>query len=289
VLPDGRQILIAGEHEDYYDPDFFIYNDVVVTMPDGGVAIYGYPEKVFPPTDFHSATLLPGSIVLIGSLGYQEHRLPGETQVLQLRLDTFAIHKIDARGAAPGWIHGHQAVLSDDGNSIRISGGRVEPGAADRSLKENIDDWVLDLEDWCWTRGTDRDWQQWMFRRADGKRSQLWNLRQAIWMRDMRWEDHLAKEMQSLAAHIGRTPDLDLVNFLYRPDDSVTELPRTEEDHNVFRVLVDGTLVRFTEENSGIRAMVEGKLSRGRLGALQESILEKLSRLEGGAWEIEPL
>lgn len=29
-LDDGRIIYIAGEHEDYYDPDFFIYNDVFV-------------------------------------------------------------------------------------------------------------------------------------------------------------------------------------------------------------------------------------------------------------------
>ena len=27
-LEDGRIILIGGEHEDYYDPYFFIYNDV---------------------------------------------------------------------------------------------------------------------------------------------------------------------------------------------------------------------------------------------------------------------
>jgi hypothetical protein len=26
VLPDGRQVYIGGEHEDYYDPDFCIYN-----------------------------------------------------------------------------------------------------------------------------------------------------------------------------------------------------------------------------------------------------------------------
>ena len=70
VLPDGREVLIAGEHEDYYDPDFFIYNDVVVRAPDGKVAIYGYSKEAFPPTDFHTATLLPDSIVLIGSLGY---------------------------------------------------------------------------------------------------------------------------------------------------------------------------------------------------------------------------
>lgn len=28
ILPDGRIVEIAGEHEDSYDPDFCIYNDV---------------------------------------------------------------------------------------------------------------------------------------------------------------------------------------------------------------------------------------------------------------------
>src|SRR5258708_2223735 len=39
-LPDGRTILIAGEHEDYYDPDFYIYNDVVVLHPSGRIDIF---------------------------------------------------------------------------------------------------------------------------------------------------------------------------------------------------------------------------------------------------------
>ena len=51
-LPDGRLICVAGEHEDSYDPDFHIYNDVVVFDPSGEYEIYGYPQNVFPPTDF---------------------------------------------------------------------------------------------------------------------------------------------------------------------------------------------------------------------------------------------
>lgn len=47
-LEDGRVIQIAGEHEDSYDPDFCIYNDVFVH--DGeAVTIYGYPEREFRP------------------------------------------------------------------------------------------------------------------------------------------------------------------------------------------------------------------------------------------------
>ncbi|KAK4234102.1 hypothetical protein C8A03DRAFT_38144 [Achaetomium macrosporum] len=37
-LPDGRIVYVAGEHEDGYDPDFYIYNDVVVVHGRGRVA-----------------------------------------------------------------------------------------------------------------------------------------------------------------------------------------------------------------------------------------------------------
>src|SRR5262249_23538357 len=150
---DGREVLIAGEHEDFYDPDFFIYNDVVVKEPDDKIAIYGYPKEVFPPTDFHTATLLPGRILLIGSLGYRDaRRSKRETQVIQLMLDDFSIHKINALGASPGWIYGHVSAASGDGQSITISGGMIDLSFVEMSSKENVDDWILDLQSWTWTR-----------------------------------------------------------------------------------------------------------------------------------------
>jgi len=76
-LPDGHIVQVAGEHEDHYDPDFCIYNDVFVHAPDGSIAIYGYPESVFPPTDFHTATLVGNVIYLIGSLAYPAGRRYG--------------------------------------------------------------------------------------------------------------------------------------------------------------------------------------------------------------------
>jgi hypothetical protein len=286
-LPDGREVLTAGEHEDSYDPDFFIYNDVVVRSPNGGIAIYGYPKEVFPPTDFHTATLLPRRIVLIGSLGYREHRLnQRNTQVLQLNLDNFSIQTIDSQGSSPGWIHRHEAILSEDGQSITISGGMVETGSAQSNLIENIDDWVLDLRNWTWTRGTERNWQQCAFRRADGKHNQLFMLRQAIWLREMKWNEDLSKEMQRLEASIGKRPDLQLIPSLYLPDGSVTPLPQEEDQYNIYRVLVDGVVVRFIEQDYIIRVMVEGRLPESRLRALQVSVLAKLSALENTAWEI---
>ena len=105
MLADGRHIQIAGEHEDAYDPDFYVYNDVVVRHVDGSVEIFGYPRDVFPPTDFHSATLVGDRIVLIGNLGYPADRVRGTTQVALLDVSTYAITKIETSGDAPGWIH----------------------------------------------------------------------------------------------------------------------------------------------------------------------------------------
>ena len=144
-LPDGRWVLIAGEHEDHYDPDFCIYNDMTVLDGAGGVAHFLYPREVFPPTDFHSATLLGDAILLIGNLGYEEDRREGETQVMLLSLADFSIAPVETSGDNPGWINRHRAVL--DGGRIVVSGGKVEPGYRDLEGR-----WALDLETMRWAR-----------------------------------------------------------------------------------------------------------------------------------------
>ncbi len=123
-LLDGRVVQVAGEHEDHYDPDFCIYNDVFVHHPDGTIDLYGYPEAVFPPTDFHTATLVGAFIYLIGSLGYAGTRQYGHTPVYRLEIHSLRIEEIVTGGAMPGWVYGHAAViLSPD--EIRISGGKI--------------------------------------------------------------------------------------------------------------------------------------------------------------------
>ena len=123
-LPDGRAIQIAGEHEDSYDQDFCIYNDVFVHEPDGTVRIYGYPESVFPPTDFHTAMLIGEHIYIVGSVGYQGARHYGTTPVYRLHTKTLRIDPVPTRGECPGWIYDHQAVLKPSGE-IRIFGGKI--------------------------------------------------------------------------------------------------------------------------------------------------------------------
>jgi hypothetical protein len=147
-LPDGRFIQIAGEHEDSYDPDFCIYNDVIIHDGKGGFEILGYPEEVFPPTDFHSATLVGPWIYIIGNLGYPAAReaFAYQTPVYRFHTETGRIERVLTHGKSPGWIHRHQAELV--AGNIRVSGGKIltKKKNGESEIKDHQACHTLDLE-----------------------------------------------------------------------------------------------------------------------------------------------
>ncbi|MBW4661820.1 MAG: ankyrin repeat domain-containing protein [Drouetiella hepatica Uher 2000/2452] len=151
-LLDGRIVEIAGEHEDYYDPDFCIYNDVVVYQGNGTFKILGYPKNVFSPTDFHTATLVGNYIYIIGNAGYQHERIYDETPVYRLHCDTFNIEKIETTGDKPGWISRHKAYYKEPAK-IRVAGGKVSVMTNEKvEYIENLVDYILDLTNLSWSR-----------------------------------------------------------------------------------------------------------------------------------------
>ncbi|HAH45877.1 MAG TPA: hypothetical protein DCM07_13690 [Planctomycetaceae bacterium] len=153
-LKDGRYVQVGGEHEDYYDPDFYIYNDVVIYDGKGGFQILGYPKDVFPPTDFHTATLVDDTIYLIGCMGYSEQRKPGFTPVYRLNTDSWKIEAVKTSGEMPGWISNHRARYEPTKNVIRVEAGKLsifneeqEPDMAD-----NHSEYELDLTTFAWRK-----------------------------------------------------------------------------------------------------------------------------------------
>lgn len=95
-----KYLLIGGEHEDAYDPDFQIYNDVFVFDPQHRTyEMFAYPREAFSPTDFHTATLVPhlGAVFIIGNVGYADDRVVGYTPVYRLDLMTMRITKIETK------------------------------------------------------------------------------------------------------------------------------------------------------------------------------------------------
>jgi len=272
TLPDGRLVYIAGEHEDAYDPDFHIYNDVIVVSPSGEIAIYGYPAKDFAPTDFHSATLVGDAIYVIGSLGYPEQRNAGITPVYRLELASMKISAVATMGDAPGWISRHSGKLSDDNSSIIVSGGEIWT-SAEQPTKENIDSWALNIASGEWQRLTENNWQHWFVRREDRQRMRFWDTRQEQWL-----ADHQEMGIESYWRH-AEPPNLAALKMLYRFDHGGAA-PVEGAKYNEFSVTIDGLLTRFREGSYWLEIIVEGQLTQQRLSALQSHLLEFCSQLE---------
>lgn len=294
-LADGRVVLIAGEHEDSYDADFCIYNDVVVHHPDGRIDIFGYPRDVFPPTDFHSANLCGNRIVVVGSLGYPQDRKPGATPVAALDLEDCSISPIETAGEPPGWIHGHSATLADGGGAIVVRGGAVHTGnGRNREFVENGDDWRLDLATWRWQRLTDRKWRQWQIGRADGGPNRLWQLRSLWQFRGVRWakqhrqsmEAMIAGQVMQLRDAYGIDPDLDLFGRLFTPPVPHQAVPDVEGEPGVHRITVGGIVVRYVERPMAIQLIVEGALPDATSAALLADLRDKLAALENAGYSV---
>lgn len=152
-LPDGCMIRIGGEHEDGYDPDFRIYNDVFVKHPSGQIQIIGYPEANFPPTDNHSATLVGKDIFVIGGIGYSAQQRTLKTLVFRLNIQTLCIEAVPTTGPAPSRLYCHESVLQGL-DLIEITGGKVlEPYIDNNELREveNAQTFCFNLASGAWS------------------------------------------------------------------------------------------------------------------------------------------
>jgi len=226
-LPDGRVICIGGEHEDYYDPDFHIYNDVVVFGPGGEIEIYGYPQEIFPPTDFHSATLVGDEIIVAGCLGNVKDRRPGFTPVYSLSTKSYHVSELATSGTSPGWIFEHSAELS--GNQlIRIRSGQcVELRNGKERFKRNNEEFSLDIRAGVWTQTSSRNWPQWSIGQEGG----------GVFVSD----------------HKVRARDL--------APPGVEHISTTEESHGEARFLLRGVPIRVIAGVRWIEVIAEGDLT----------------------------
>lgn len=295
TLPDGRTLLIAGEHEDHYDPDFFIYNDITVRHPDERIEILAFPEDVFPPTDFHSATLVDGKIILIGNLGYPEDRKTGETQILVIDPKTWDIKQQPSTGESPGWIHSHQATV--DNGSITISRGKIWKDH-DTQLIENFDDWRLSLTDWTWERLTHRTVTVFEIARKDGEMIGLHEI--SMWLMQEKHgplpafemphiDDAEVKAMLEKSMKGTKPEDREAFEHLYKPDDiNFKPLPEPEDSLEI-RIEVEGVLVRYRDNMDHIDLTIEGELKPELIDKLRDDLKSKLELATGKPFIVRQL
>lgn len=274
ALADGRTIWIGGEHEDWYDPDFCIYNDAVVRRGDA-VEIYAYPREVFPPTDFHTATLIGRTIWIIGSLGYPEER-GDTTPVFALDTETYAITRVPHRGPCPGWVFHHGATLQPDGTSIEVRGGdfRTTKDGTER-VGTNRNTFVFDTATGLWSQTTDHStWREFHVcydeNRAarDRDRSTAWYTGEIL--KELGYPVTLAEDDD--ASMLEEDPDGQ--GDRDDPDDEAVSSDADWRDR-AHVLTVAGTRVRIMDRYGQLRVIVEGPLAQSAI----DDLLTGLRRL----------
>jgi hypothetical protein len=101
-LPDGRRLLIGGEIADYGDEyaDPWVYNDIIVTHPDGAIEILTYPREVFPHMRCLVGATMGACGFIFGIVDRKRH--PGKGRgPLVLRLDTSSCEIVRLPAAPP--------------------------------------------------------------------------------------------------------------------------------------------------------------------------------------------
>lgn len=293
-LEDGTRVLLGGEHEDHYDPDFYIYNDALVVRPSGEVEIYAYPIEDFAPTDFHTATRAGDRVVLVGGLGFTWMRDASVTQVHVLDTSSFAMQRHVTRHAdgaatlatatAPGWIHKHQATLSADARSILVTGGEhlFDVEGTTRFVR-NADDWSLDVERLVWTRLTHRTWRQLSVHRVDGSRNALFDIAMLKYHVPEK-SDFDRKQVARFVETHGRLFSTEAYDAIYVPPVPHERiLPPDDADTYplVVHLVIDGVDVRYAEGSEQVELVIEGALPDDVVETLVTDLEHKLTALEG--------
>ncbi|NOR63567.1 MAG: hypothetical protein GQ535_13860 [Rhodobacteraceae bacterium] len=289
-LSDGTIVYIGGEHEDHYDPDFYIYNDVVVVRPDSSIEIYGYPTDVFPPTDFHSATQIGDDIIIIGGLRYPEDRCDTETRVYRLQLSDFSIHRVATQKQAPPWLYDHRAELDVGRSKIVCTGGQVTHHPS-KTTVENLTVWEFDLVEKSWHSLAGKPFKRWLLVREDESLNELWQIEQVARASRLSRQDSFAEKYRAEFEARGHIVNADLFYSRFSPPipHSVVERDPNSDEYRVHRVLIDGVVVRYVEDMHAITVTVEGALSLEKRKALKCHGLETFSGLEGVAYKIVQL
>lgn len=285
LLPDGRAVLIGGEFDDFYDPNFCIFNDVVVKHPDGKIEIFGYPSHIFPPTDFHTATLIGDEIFIIGSMGYFDQRCYEQTPIFKLNIHTFKIERVESRNHI-GWINEHTATAKD--GQIIIQNGRVFDN--DHSpMRENINTWAFNPKTLIFKNISQLKWQGFWVHRKDLDYLVIDDLKSFITNQQIFPDKDNSEMLAHLTEKIGKQPDFALLEQLFCPPLAHEVATDDNDIFNTVTIWIDDIKVRYVIDYQYIQVYVEGLLSDEKLELLQVNLCHKLSKLENSPCEVKPL
>lgn len=277
LLPDGTKIFIAGEYEDFYDPDFKIYNDVVSQKPSGEMQLWNYPIEQFPATDFHSATYdsKTHSIFIVGNIGYSNFRKNNVTKVYQLDLDTMRIKEIECLGLMPSWLN-HQIAEFITDDIIEFSKGiTIQHGQFIRNLYK----WQLNIRTFTWSFPDQKKYSHWNIFLEDLRQElPLYECRSLLWDEDD--PEKLIQTKIDTIESLGYLPNYQVYKDLYRPGlDSFTV--QDEEDTNLYTCTLAGHTFVYLDCLETIEVIFSESTDENFQQFILEDLKVKLKKMTG--------
>jgi hypothetical protein len=256
------------------------------------VQIFGYPKQEFPPTDFHTASLVGDEIYIVGSLGDPDDRQNGVTSSYVLDTKSYAIREVTPKGDGPGWLHQHNASYDSELNAITVTGGEVWDSRKEPQYLENINDYRLHLSGLRWERLTDRKWQRFEFFRPDGDGLGM--------MDEPKWTKHLEDAQNRLRDGLGTDPSpetleniqgmaekpdaLDLIwpdidhEKIPRPETTDDDEDSSDNEFKTRRIKIAETTIRYVQDFGAWILVIEGELDEDAGAAQRADLKEKLAK-----------
>ena len=258
---------------------------MVVRHPNGQIEIYGYPEDVFPPTDFHSATLRGDHILIVGCLGHPKQRAQA-TPIYRLDLSDFSISECKTSGDGPLRLHEHKAELSADGTTLICHAGRdVHP--TEGWIVENLTTWHLDLQSFAWSAAGTKPCTRWMLMREEEGDNDLWGIGLVAQYQRAGRTSKTAESYRKKFAARGLVVDTTLHAARFRLPVPHKVLPNKDDDSpRTKRIEIGGTVVRIYEGSDRIDVAIEGHLPSSTRDALVQFGLDTYAALEGVPYKV---
>jgi hypothetical protein len=164
---DGRVVYLGGDHEDSYDPDFCIYNDVVVFGPKTELRCMDIQKRFSCRSTFTrplSSATESSSLVVWATqtlAAWAIHRY------MSLTCQVFALPRSRPRGRCQA---GSSSTVRNSNREVlsSIRGGElIEERGGGQRYRRNVEDYALDVGSGVWRRLTNRNWRQFSIRQED--------------------------------------------------------------------------------------------------------------------------
>ena len=206
------------DYNDYYNPDFKIYNDVCIKA-DGlkKIELWSYPEEQFPPVYNHDTVYDKNMnlVYITGGLGLGERQRKNITEIYQLNLETKDIEHVDTLGESPPCLHNHHTKMWNYDLIEMRDGNILKNGKAIKNLYV----WYFNLKTKTWLKQKQEIYQHWLITSSDSDELFLDISKEILKMEDEIFysSEFIEEHKQDIFKYYGYVPDYQTYLNLYRP------------------------------------------------------------------------